>query len=409
MMRPKQSNKPLRRLPCAIITITTSLLGQSFTVTAADKTDLDIYYKDNITHVVSQDGAMHLKPELRIQSRVSTPYDGNPDSIAKLNGDTTSQEIKRARLKVGGNINENLKVKFEYDLVGSQLLDSRLTYKFVDEFQFRFGRMKAHYSPERVTSSKDQQLVDRSIVNDWFNIDRQQGISFLGHLNKGTWADSNYWFDIFNGTGRDGKNENDHFMYVGRYQWNFLGEQMETAMGDLKFRSKPAAHFAVSATTNTSAYTKFSTSAPGQLRDFKDKAVEGVDDQFKLKQWMVDFSYRYNGVSFQTEYHQKQVDDRVNNEITNLEGYYVQVGFFPNRYFKSMPKELELAARFANVDPNTDISDNNLKELTLGANWFFTGHRNKLTFDISRHEIDELGFDSTGSETRFRLQHDFSF
>jgi phosphate-selective porin len=377
------------------------------TAFAGEKSELDVYYKDQRTNIVAKDIGLHLKPELRVQTRISTPFDGNPDEIKDFDNDTSNMEIQRARMKVGGNVTKDLKVKFEYDLKDSRLLDFRLTYKFSDEFQFRFGRMKAHYSPERVTSSKDQQLVDRSMVNNWFTVDRQQGISFLGRLNKGTWADSSYWFDISNGTGRDGNNENDNFMYVGRYQWNFLGEQIETAMGDLKFRTKPAAHIAFSAVSNESAYTKFSSSGAGQLVTFKDKA-EGVDDQFQLEQWMVDFFYRYNGFSFQTEYHQKEVDDQINNEVTDLEGYYVQAGFFPHTLNKNIPSNLELAVRYATVDPDTDVSGNEQNEIVLGANWFFKGHRNKISFDITRYEIEEVGLDSE-SETRIRLQHDISF
>jgi phosphate-selective porin OprO/OprP len=43
----------------------------------------------------------------------------------------------------------------------------------------------------------------------------------------------------------------------------------------------------------------------------------------------------------------------------------------------------------------------------LATNWFFTGHRNKLTADIAR--VDRRESASSNTETRIRLQWDVSF
>lgn len=47
------------------------------------------------------------------------------------------------------------------------------------------------------------------------------------------------------------------------------------------------------------------------------------------------------------------------------------------------------------------------KEFTLGANWFFNGHRNKLTLDVSRMTRREAP--ETDTSNRARLQWDWSF
>jgi phosphate-selective porin OprO/OprP len=49
----------------------------------------------------------------------------------------------------------------------------------------------------------------------------------------------------------------------------------------------------------------------------------------------------------------------------------------------------------------------NSEELSFAANWFFNGHRSKLTADVSLIDIDDP---VTGSENdwRFRLQWDVS-
>jgi phosphate-selective porin OprO/OprP len=43
----------------------------------------------------------------------------------------------------------------------------------------------------------------------------------------------------------------------------------------------------------------------------------------------------------------------------------------------------------------------------IAANWFFNGHRNKLTADISRN-VRKYATDNE-AETRFRFQWDVSF
>ena len=55
---------------------------------------------------------------------------------------------------------------------------------------------------------------------------------------------------------------------------------------------------------------------------------------------------------------------------------------------------------------NTADADNR-QEFTLAANWFFHGHLNKLTAEISHldYELDGVVRDGT----RFRLQWDVSF
>ncbi|ARN75478.1 porin [Oceanicoccus sagamiensis] len=364
---------------------------------------VEFYYKDQISHIKTRDGNVYLKPELRVQSRFSTPFETNPTSLEGLDEESSSFEINRARFKVGGHaVKPWLKIKFEYDLKNSTLLDARITLAQYEAFQFRFGRMKAHYNPERVTSSKDMTLAERSMVNDYFTLDRQQGVSLLGRLDKGGTLDSNYWIDVFNGTGRTEGNDNTNVMLVGRYQWNLLGEKLDTAMSDLARRQQPAAYIAVAASENSSRYSGFNSDGGRQLPGFVDY---GLDDQYDIEQWMLDGKYHYNGFSLQGEYHQKDVEDTVTDNTTAMRGWFIQSGFFPSSWLPSVPPQLELTARYATVDTDNDGTE--LSETLLGMNWYFFGHRNKITADIGQYEVDEPL--SRGDELRFRLQYDLSF
>ena len=67
-----------------------------------------------------------------------------------------------------------------------------------------------------------------------------------------------------------------------------------------------------------------------------------------------------------------------------------------------------MAARYAVVDPNTSLPDDLEQELTIAGNWFFAGHRNKLTADLAW--LTGEG-ESSGDQrnTRLRVQWDISF
>ena len=61
---------------------------------------------------------------------------------------------------------------------------------------------------------------------------------------------------------------------------------------------------------------------------------------------------------------------------------------------------------------NRDFADGNRgvqKELTVVANWFFHGHRNKLTVDVSFVTVETLTDIEVDEAYRFRVQWDISF
>ena len=138
---------------------------------------------------------------------------------------------------------------------------------------------------------------------------------------------------------------------------------------------------------------------------------EPTDDpsRYKLDQWMGEFALMHQGLSFQGEYHFKKIDDREVQQITELEGWYAQVGYFFNEVWSKFPRPLEFAFRAAAVDTIRGVSEIPAdREATFAANWFFQGHDNKLTFDFSRLK-STIGSGSEDTGWRARLQWDISF
>ena len=265
----------------------------------------------------------------------------------------------------------------------------------------RLGQYKIPYNRERVDSSGHQQFVERSIVNRAFTVDRQQGVAALGRLFEGSWLDSSYAAGVYTGTGRGGGADDDGWpMLLGRWQWNFLGRELPFTQSDVARRPEAAASLAFARVANRSRFTRFSSAGGGQLEGF----AAGAPGRYDLEQSLLEFAVHRRGLSLQGEYHWTEIEDRSAGTRAGLEGYYVQVGYFLGEAWSSFPEPLELALRVAEVRPAYGPPDE--EEWTLGGNWFFDGHRNKLSADLSR--LRNGAVTGADSSWRFRLQWDLS-
>ena len=150
---------------------------------------------------------------------------------------------------------------------------------------------------------------------------------------------------------------------------------------------------------------------PSDLDGFE-RPFNAEPGQYVIDAWAQEFAFKYRGLSIQQEYHRKNVDDRVLGIKSELTGFYAQAGYFFHTIFPVWPEPLEIAARYAYVEePNENdrLIYNERGEYTLAANWFFNGHRNKLTADFSHLTLDDGLVGVSESENRVRLQWDVSF
>jgi phosphate-selective porin len=354
----------------------------------------------------SSDGKYALQFQSRLQFRYAAPFDTDPVTFEDYtNADQHILKINRARLKIGGNAYEKwLKYYWEYELAASVILDFRLMVEKYPFLKFKVGQWKAQYSRERIISSGKQQMADRSIINRAFTIDRQQGASVYGRWQGGGLADFNYWFSIFTGLGRGGRaNDDKNLMYMTRLQWNFLKNQVKFFGSDLDYSEEAAGLLAFAAITNRSPYTRFSTSGGGQLPGFED----GEAGQYRVNQALLETAIKYRGFSWQQELHWKEMDDKVNNELTVMWGSYIQLGYFLHYLWPTVPKPLETALRYAVLNPDRDEWKNIQREMSVAVNWFFKGHLNKLTAEFTFFKFEQ-DVAAERDDTRIRLQWDIS-
>ena len=391
----------------------------------ASESPVEVSYGSNGFRLETRDGNWQTNLQWRAQFRYSNPTNSDPRQIDDFEDPGSSSfEPRRLRMKIGGHgYKPWLKYYFEIDLQpardvdadaissGARVIDWRIDIAKWSWGGIRLGQWKIDLNRERVDSSGRQQFVERSIVNRVFTIDRQVGIQLRGRAFRETAADLSWYAGIFNGEGRSVRNPSSDHLYMGRLQWNFLGRELAWRQTDVEFTEKPTGSFAIAGFTNTGACTRWSSSGCGNLDGFTSPVI-AAPDQFRIRQAVQEFAFKYRGFSIQQEFHRKFVDDRVVGIENDLTGAYLQAGYFFHNVFPAIPAPLEFAARYAYVEePNeTDRTVyNEREEFTLGANWFFKGHNNKLTLDYSYLTIDDglAGLDD--SKDRIRLQWDVSF
>ena len=377
--------------------------------------------------LATADGLFQTKIQWRFQGRWTYPERSDPrDEKAFADNEESTFELRRVRMKVGGHGYQPwIKYYFEVDWqpgrdfddgagnAATRLIDWRIMLEKYKWAKLRIGQWKINYSRERVDSSGKQTMVERSIMNRVFTIDRQIGAMLYGRVNPGTPVDMNYYLGVYSGSGRGvAKNDDDNMMYMGRLQWNVFGRELKWRQSDVKFHKKPTASLSIGGYTTIGKCTRWSSGGCGNVSGFESPA-SAKDGQFRVDGMQVGSAFKYRGFAWQHETHWKQIKDseaNVGEQKTNMFGGYLMAGYFPHYLMPAIPKPLEVAFRYSHVDPN--LSDNSnedfRQEFTTGFNWFFAGHRNKLTLDVSHLTLD-TGDSGVQSEQRVRLQWDVSF
>ena len=369
-------------------------------------------YSDKGLELKSASGNFSSSVGIRFQFRFFTPYDADPRSIEGFTTDVRPTfYIRRARLKIKGHAwRDYLKYNFEYDFPTSTLLNAFMKVEKWKGFNVMIGQYKAPFNRERVISSAEETMIERSIVNRAFTIDRQLGSTFYGNFGAESVANFSYWASVYTGVGILGTvNDDDNMMYAGRFQWNFAGSPIDIGESDSKVSENDGLRGAIAfaAATNISPYTRFSSSGGGFLDPFEE-FLRGEPGQYKVDQWAEDLVLKYKGLTLLQELHIKTVDDRVNDLIIDMRGIFGQVGFYPGYFFDGVTKKLQFAFRYAYDDENTSDNVTTYRdEWTFGVNYYLNGFRNRLQTDFSLTNLHLP--DQTINASRFRIQWDITF
>lgn len=363
---------------------------------------------------MAKDSSFSLKMGFRFQTR----YAGVQN--LETNKWTDQILIRRARLKFDGfALTPKLVYKVELglsnrDLSGGNniqtgftsrlILDAVLKWNFYKSWWFWIGQTKLPGNRERVVSSQNLQFVDRSLVNSRFTLDRDVGIQIRHQDKIGRQAVVREIFSVSMGEGRNIITPN-----IGGYDYTFRLEYLPFGTfegkgdyfgSDLKREQRPK--LAIGATYD---FNDGAAKQRGQLGLFM---IDSLGTQFtnNLSTVFIDAIFKYQGLSFQSEYAHKVAKDDiiVASEFGNLR-YGTGNGFvFQGGYL--FDSNLELAMRFTRIRSDSEIysSIRDVNEYTFGVSRYFRNHNLKVQSDLSyrdRFSADNL--------VEFRVQVEMAF
>lgn len=342
---------------------------------------------------------------LKISPRFQTLYEGN----LNLNNDDWEEKliIRRARLKLEGfAFDPSLEYKIELALsnrdigrgqpqnnhAGHILLDAVVKWNFYKNLELWAGQAKLPGNRERVISSQSLQFVDRSILNSYFNLDRDIGLQLHNKFNIQN-AVFKQIASVATGEGKNITTNNTGGRgYTFRIEALPLGDfkdKGDYVGGDLSRETSPKLAVGVSYDLN-----KRASREGGQNGSF-------LESQRDLHTLFVDGMLKYKGSSLMFEYAMKTATNgpvvatdngEVLQSFATGSGVNLQAGYL-------FSNNLELSARYSQVTPDAETQRNQEEEITLGLSKYISGHNLKIQGDISM--VQEQGEDD---QLRFRLQ-----
>lgn len=350
---------------------------------------------------VYQEGDTYVKLGGRIQLQY---HYADPD------GGSSEDEIffRRFRPYIEGSVHKDWKGKFQWDMGKASgdneiaVKDAYMQYTGMENMKFTIGNAKFPFSRENLTSSKKQQLVERTFVGDhnYGSPDRTAGIHLTGKSGDLiTWGASFASSSIdpdedkldFDTPVNSNSDFNEGWVYGGRVDFHPFGP-LKFSQGDFKGETR--------ATIGLAAF---------QWENDNDNNTNqaGKPDVDSVTGFEISGAFRAAGFSVDAEYNMFDADT-VNgaytggifrNGSTDLENWALEGGYMV------MPGKLELVAGYESQD-----ADNYGKEWTrtsVGANWFV--HKHDLKFQLSYRMGENVDGVDGADEDEVFLQGQFVF
>lgn len=370
-----------------------------------------------ILNLMGQDSTWSMKFGMRMQFLSTIRWD-KEDGGGLINP-TSAMLIRRARLKFDGfAFSPKLKYKIELglsnrDIAGQSeftrnapryILDAVAKWNFYENFVLWAGQTKLPGNIERVISSGNLQLVDRSIVNALFNIDRDIGFQLRHHTQLTDKILTREIFSFSQGEGRNVVTGN-----IGGHQYVFRLEMLPfgkfTKKGDyieadIYREQVPKLLIGGSYEINDNAVRTRSN-----LGNFMYNDVGLYETT--IRTYFLDTMFKYKGFSFMGEYINRKAEDPIAKNSDGTEtGDIVQVGDgFNLQGGYLFPKNWEIAGRYSNTDLIENITGvNQVTQYTLGLSKYIVGHKLKVQTDMSYFKID-----GSADRVLYRLQMDLHF
>ena len=356
----------------------------------------DTKFGNGMINFIAKDSSFSVKFAPRIQSRYQSEwsYNGEDYDPADINF-----SVRRARLKFGGfAFSPKLKYKIELglsnrDISGANvynrntpryILDAVVMWNFYENFELWAGQTKLPGNIERVVSSANLQLIDRSLLNSKFNIDRDMGIQLRHKLRLGgNWIIKEK-FSISQGEGRNITEGNiGGLQYTSRLELLPFGEfssKGDYFQGDLKREKSIKAMFGFTYDINENAVKSRSNMGSYLIQS------SGGLFETDITTIFLDGVIKYNGFALTGEYANRDADqiEALEEDGKTKTGAVVGAGSASNIQGSYLFKNnFEITARYTNINFKKITRLSDLKQITFGVSKYIVGHSLKIQADIS--------------------------
>ena len=331
------------------------------------------------------------KFELKISTRTQFRYTYTMTDDQSLTDDNGAFNLPRARLRLDGfAFYPWLKYKVQYDFTGQDDAGASPARKSPDlrDLYFdlarnpratvRLGQFKAPFGLQELTSSGDQEFVDRSVASEAFAPSRQEGAMLWG---TGFGKKFGYEAGVFNGNGRNRKtNDDTGYMYVARVHLDPGGEY-KLSESAVDHPDKVNWTIGLSYMLNSTQASLLKTA-----EDLKQTTGEAF------------FGLKYKRLFALADYYSRTEEQAAGAPDVDSGGAIGQVGFF------LVPGKIEVALRYSYFDENGDVVQNTEIEKRIGFGYYFSKHDLKFQADYGQVEDEASATDNKTDVFRAQLQ-----
>ena len=356
----------------------------------------DTKFGNGMINFIAKDSSFSVKFAPRVQSRYQSEWSYNGEDYDPVD---INFSVRRARLKFGGfAFSPKLKYKIELglsnrDISGANvynrntpryILDAVVMWNFYEKFELWAGQTKLPGNIERVVSSANLQLIDRSLLNSKFNIDRDMGIQLRHKLRLGgNWIIKEK-FSISQGEGRNITEGNiGGLQYTSRLELLPFGEfssKGDYSQGDLKREKSIKAMFGFTYDINENAVKSRSNMGSYLIQS------SGGLFETDITTIFLDGVIKYNGFALTGEYANRDADqiEALEEDGRTKTGAVVGAGSASNIQGSYLFKNnFEITARYTNINFKEITRLSDLKQITFGVSKYVVGHSLKIQADIS--------------------------
>ena len=398
----------------------TSLLCAVVLFASYGQREIDSKFGKGLYNVIAADSSWKMKFGMRFQ----TLFIGQNDHVDSTGFGAGSSQflIRRARLKFDGfAFSPKLKYKVELGLSNRDLgkvdgtnnlaprmiLDAVVKWNFYQNFELWAGQTKLAGNRERVVSSANMQLVDRSLLNSRFNIDRDMGIQLRHHFKLGNVVVREI-ASISQGEGRNLVQDNlGGLQYTGRVEILPFGKfngKGDYVCGDIAREEKPKLSVAATYDFNDRA-VKTRSNLGSYMVDGSGANSDGFFHS-NITTIFADMMFKYKGFSLMGEWAMRDADvinhysadSTFSATVYTGTGLNLQAGYL-------LKNNWEVAGRYTQINPGEETGRADHQQYTFGISKYLAGHALKVQSDVSWMTTK----DSPDSHLMYRLQIDIHF